>query len=68
MNKVTEWSYDIPTESGTYLVCYGDIETPANLSLNSFYHAADGKLIDKDFDLVSEVYSKSYKFAKLSFK
>ena len=29
-NKITEWSWDIPTEPGFYLCCYGDVEVTHN--------------------------------------
>lgn len=30
-NKITEWSYELPTESGLYLLCHGDIEVSENI-------------------------------------
>ena len=66
MNNIIEnWSYDKPTEEGYYLVCFGDVETPNNVSIDS-YEFQKGALRDKEGLKVSE-YSRSYKFAKLVF-
>ena len=43
-NKITEWSYDLPTEPGFYLACEGDIEVVANTTA--------AELVDKDGELV----------------
>ncbi len=63
MNKITEWSHEIPTEPGDYLCCMGDVETPLNVSYERF-HEADGHLEDTSFRRVSD-YNKSVKYARL---
>lgn len=64
-NKVDNWSFQMPTEEGLYLVCFGDVESPQNISLEHFM-LESGVLMDKDRVRVQD-YHESYKFAKLSF-
>lgn len=66
MNKITNWLEGKPTKPGFYMICFGDVESPQNLSLQSIYKAADGELIDGDFKRISD-YHRSIKFAELDF-
>ena len=65
-NPITNWSFDIPTKPGLYLVCYGDVETEDSVSQNEFYLNDDGDLVDVDGVLVKN-YASDYKFARLVF-
>ena len=62
-NIINNWSYFKPTEPGDYLICWGDVETPANVEFDQF-KIVDGVLIDSSKNLVSG-YLNSYKFARL---
>jgi hypothetical protein len=61
-NIINKWSYSKPTEPGDYLVCYGDVETPANVfyvRLSNVYGILSG---EDGFQLDHIL---SYKFARL---
>lgn len=62
-NKITEWSYDLPTEPGLYLCCFGDVEVEGNCDAVNFIMLADG-LIDLTGDSVNE-YVSGCKWARL---
>lgn len=67
-NNITEWSYDKPTEPGLYLVCGGDVETPANIEpLQIVENDAPIKIGHWDRYSISDVKSwhDSFKFARL---
>ncbi len=63
MNKITEWSYDKPTEPGDYLVCRGETESQENVTFERF-HFNNGALRDQNYDYVSD-YHSSFKYARL---
>jgi len=62
-NKITEWSYDKPTEPGLYLTCFGDVEVINAMGLVTLYDN-DGELEDGDGDSV-DGYNSSLKWARL---
>ena len=47
-NLITEWSYELPTESGYYLACYGDVETPDTVDFQAITIADDGAYYQVD--------------------
>lgn len=61
-NIINNWSYEKPTEAGDYLVCFGDLETEANVRFERF-SIDNGQLRTSDGESIS--YSGSYKFARL---
>ena len=61
--KITEWSYEAPTQPGDYLCCRGDVETQANVTFERF-SMLDGDVRDIDYKLVIE-YVPSIKYARL---
>ena len=63
-NTITNWQYEIPTEPGLYLACYGDIETEQNIRFVrlSLYL---GHLRTQD-GIGPDNYGPSYKWAKLT--
>lgn len=63
MNKITEWSYEKPTEPGDYLCCFGDVETPANVHFERFYLSSD--ILVNKISLPVRDYHRSVKFARL---
>jgi hypothetical protein len=63
-NIINNWSWKKPTEPGDYLVCYGDVETPANVSFVRFTKTSNGEL----YSFYENRYTfdaGSYKFARL---
>lgn len=64
MNKITEWSWEKPTEPGLYLACRGDVETKANISFLNVI-SIDGQLIDSSDNFPVEYFDDSIKFARL---
>lgn len=62
-NIIDQWSYEKPTEPGDYLICLGDVETPANVEFMIF-RIVGGLLMDSDNNAVAD-YHRSYKFARL---
>lgn len=64
-NKITEWSYELPTEPGLYLACYGDVEVPGNiLFVDADYVDWSNELYDQEGDPLTGL-SSSYKWARL---
>lgn len=62
-NKITNWTYDKPTEAGDYFCCYGDVETPANVEFER-YTKVDG-VLETELGFRPRSYSNSFKFARL---
>ena len=63
-NQITNWSYDKPTEEGDYLVCWGDVETQANIMHERFIPTGVKGLQDLSGVYACD-YSNSCKFARL---
>lgn len=62
-NIITNWSWDKPVDTGDYLACYGDVETPANVHFARVL-LFDGELVTEDGTAIAD-YNKSFKWAKL---
>jgi len=76
MNKIENWTWQLPSSEGKYLMCYGDVETFDNLSFIEVEEIAGAMCIrhkngfllsDKDPVPISMYDRKPYKFAKLNF-
>ena len=65
-NKITNWTYDKPTEAGDYLVCLGDVETPNNVIFVRFDKELAARV--NSIPLKPEDFSDSYKFARLIYE
>ena len=63
-NIINNWSYETPTLAGEYLICYGDIETPANVDIVVFT-LGEGTTLRDGEKIDASKYSKSIKFARL---
>jgi hypothetical protein len=61
-NKITEWSWDVPTEPGFYMCCNGDVETVANTELVEFL---EGDFYEGGLDVHYDYYKSSCKWARL---
>ncbi len=64
MNKITEWTYDKPTEPGLYLMCYGDVEVQKNMTLANVINE-NGELIDEVDCTPVYNFQPGYKYARL---
>ena len=73
MNKITNWTYDKPTEPGLYLVCHGDIEVAENMEPYEVIESSFDLRLDggKTWPQASieeiETWSSGYKYARLVF-
>lgn len=72
-NKITNWSYDKPTEPGVYLCCFGDVEVWSNISIVQLrmndseaceVHTGGDSLVDPFGDAIG-TYSNGCKWARL---
>lgn len=66
-NKITDWSFDKPSEPGLYLMCRGDVETEENtlfLKVRINYGVALDMTESPPQDISG--YSTNYKYAKLT--
>lgn len=69
-NQITGWDYSKPTKEGTFLICYGDVETVANMRLVSVWKFEDVLFVTEqgegDNRRLSE-YVDGWKWAELTF-
>ena len=63
-NIINNWSYDMPTEPGDYLCCWGDVETKHNISFHRLSEHHESGLFDQDTGLRLDDIT-SCKFARL---
>lgn len=66
VNKITNWSYETPTEAGVYVACYGDVEVISNLHLIKIRDDNSPEILG-DMTLSEVAQLNGYKFAKLAF-
>ena len=64
-NKITEWSYDLPTEQGLYLCCDGDIEVPQSMVYFSLKQDGDNNLHDDNWGYLDQFDGSGFKWARL---
>ncbi len=63
-NKITEWSYELPTELGLYLCCDGDIEVPQSIVYFDLKDK-DGELYDYNWGYLKQLDESGFKWARL---
>ena len=67
MNKITEWSYDSPTKTGLYLMCFGDVETRENIQVTDIVDEYSYDVpIDQQIKLADLPDIHGYKWARLA--